>query len=216
MPCEIWERIGTLLLPNDDIDDDWVYRHAMREVLTLSLASSNLNTTLAPTRRAAEQILLRIRRMSQVWLTVLDELLSDDPEVQSGHSAYFSVVCDYADRPLLYYTGPQGKYFTTARGMCQVLGRFAGGMSTAQIVEEMGYNDSLSIIVTTSREQLSEKVKAHQAKDVQSLSLSAASVRVIADTMIKEEHPWSAFSLAFKPMLMQTYHVYKRIHAQGI
>ena len=139
---------------------EWRYRHEIREVLKLSLASSNLDTALAPTKRAAEQVFLRMRLMLRIWTVVLDELLSDDPEVESGHSTYFSVVCDYRGRPLLFYDGPEGKFLTTAKGVCQKLRRFAGGWNTAEIVEELGF-DSLSILVTSCREEASKKLKCH-------------------------------------------------------
>ena len=191
----------------DDNTKEWWYHGAMREVLRLSLTSSNLNTALAPTRRAAEQAFLRIRLTSQIWTDILDELLSDDPHVESGHSTYFSVVCDFRYKPLLYYDGPAGNFLTTARGLCQKLQTFDKGLSTTEIVDAMGYTyDSLSVLVTTSREYPSEKVKDYQVEDVQLLSLSEASVRVIADTIIKENHPWNTdevfdfYSLGFKPL----------------
>ena len=206
MPCEIWDRIGTLLLPDDSLRER-MYRGAMREVLTLSLACSNLNTALVPTRRAAEQVLLRIKLTSRIWTNILDEMLSDDPDIKSGHSTYFSVICDYRDRPLLYYDGPGGKIMDTAQGVCRILQKYAGGMDTSEIVDGFGDTcDSLSILVTTVREEPSEKVKCYQTEDVQLFSLTEASVRVIADTIIKEGHPWNTdevfefYSLGFKPV----------------
>ena len=93
---------------------------------------------------------------------------------------------------MLYYDGPEGKFLTTARGLCQKLQQFAGGLSTTEIVDGMGFTcDNLSIIATTSREYPSEKAKDYQVEDVQLLSLYEASVRVIADIIVKEKHPWN-------------------------
>ena len=83
----------------------------------------------------------------------------------------------------------------------------------------MGFtNDRLSILVTISRECPSEKVKDVdvQAVDVQLLSLFEASVRVIADTIIKEKHPWNTnevfdfFGLGFKPLPESVVLAYKK------
>ena len=128
------------------------------------------------------------------------------------------MVCDYRDRPLLYYDGPEGKFLWTARGLCQKLQRFGGGLSTTQIVDDMGYtNDNLSILVTTSREFPSEKVQDYKAEDVQLLPLSAASIWVIADTIIKERHPWNTsevfdfYSLVFQPLPECAIEFYSRV-----
>lgn len=198
-----------------------IYSGAMREVLTLSLVCSNLNTALVPTRRAAEQVLLRIKLTSRIWTHILYEMLSDDPDVKSGHSTYFSVVCDYRDRPLLYYDGPGGKIMHTAQGLCRKLQKYAGGFSTSEIVDDFGSAcESLSILVTTVREEPSEKLKCYQAADVQLFSLTEASVRVIADTIIKEGHPWNTdevfefYSLGFKPVPEPVMLAYQKFRAQ--
>ena len=78
LPCEIWERIGTLLLP-DACGRLWPLAYPKRDNLTrltrLSLACSNTNSALGPTRKAAKEVLQRIKL----------RLLSDKPSVSSGY-----------------------------------------------------------------------------------------------------------------------------------
>ena len=52
LPCEIWGRIGTFLLPDSGM---WplACRARMTDIYRLSVACSNINSALAPTRQVA-------------------------------------------------------------------------------------------------------------------------------------------------------------------
>ena len=184
-----------------------------RNICRLSLASSDIHSALAPTRKAAEQVLQRIRLRDHIWPVILDELLCDGLlDEDSAHSTYFSVVCDQKDKPLLYYDGPEGKWVCSAYGLLRKLRKLqwlVRESCTTGIIDALGPSiDYLSILVTTAREFPINQLVYDQvaAEDLQLFPLVDASVNVIADAIIKERHPWNTaevfdfYSLAFKPL----------------
>ena len=214
MPCEIWGRIGTLLLPDTSVGT-YAARRALHELLDLGLACSDLNSALAPTREAGRQLYRRIRlKQFHLWPAIQDELLCDGLLDESGHSTYFSVVCDRRDRPLLYYDGPEGKWVCTAHGLLGKLNlrwnvRGPLVLCTVGIIDILAVSiDHLSVLVTTAREHPTNQLVCDQvaSEDVQLFSLVEANVDVIADAIIRERHPWNVpevfdfYSLAFKPI----------------
>ena len=208
LPCEIWEGIGTLLLPDDSLGP-LVYRERLNRLSRFSLACSSINSALGSTRKAAEKSLQHSKLRHHIWQVILDELLSDDLDVSSGHSTYFSVVCDFKDKPLLYYDGPEGKWVGTARDLCRELSQMIPrGSDTSEIVDEILKFDNLSILVTTCRDEPVEKLECEMvdAEEVQLFPLADSSINVIVKTIIDERHPWNVpevfdfYDLAFKPM----------------
>ena len=185
------------------------YREAMSNAFRLSLACSKLNSALAPAREAAAEVFKHIKLRARIWQVILDELLSDTRWRKSAHSTYFSVVCNAHAKPLLYYDGPEGKWVCTARRLCRKLqGWDYRELDSCEIVDVVDNSDNLSILVTTSREHPCEKLERDQvaAEDIQLFPLADASVRVLANAIIKARHPWNTdevfdfYSLLFKPV----------------
>ena len=185
-------------------------------------ASSKINSALAPTRKAAEQVFRRIQLRDHIWPVILDELLCDGLLDESGHSTYFSVVCDQKNKPLLYYDGPEGKWVCSAHGLlCKLnLQELVREPCTTGIIDALGPTtiDCMSMLVTTNREYPSNQLVYDQVVDehLQLFPLVDASVDVIADAIIKERHPWNInevfdfYSLAFKPLPEPAMLAYKR------
>lgn len=123
----------------------------IRNICRLSLASSDIHSALAPTRKAAEQV-LQLRE--HTWLVIPDELLCDGL-LDSAHSTCFSVVCDQKNKPLLYYDGPEGKWVCSAYVLLRKLSLqwLVRESCTTGIIAALGPSiDYLSILVTTARE----------------------------------------------------------------
>ena len=227
MPCEIWGRIGTLLLPDTSFGS-YAAQRALHKLLDLSLACSNLSSALAPTREAGRQVFQRIRlKELHLWPAILDELLCDGLLDESGHSTYFSVVCDRKDRPLLYHDGPEGKWVCTAHGLLGKLNlQWAVREScTTGIIDVLNLSIvHLSVLVTTAREYPTNQLVCDQVafEDLQLFPLVDTSVDVIADAVIRERHPWNVpevfdfYSLAFKPMPEAVMLAYKEFVAHPL
>lgn len=185
LPTEIWQQIGRSVVTADRLRFAWP-DSPLTHLASLRLANKHVSQALCDVQREV-RLSGFLRRDVQRVLSVEEELL------ETAYSTYFSVVCANSE-PLVYF---RGEIFSVI-SLSVILGvedpNYDAGCGPPRLLEaeEKDLKD-MYLLVTTHREEATGKLEIGEVKAacVEGLPLREATMRCIAETMIKQRHPWA-------------------------